>query len=114
MPSSAEDIAWLWDPAPEREATAAGVLVPAALSLTSNAQQFGPMDAREAALTPAKPASTASCRCLWTACLDYFSMEEGRSLMACITHASSENEVRTHFGRTFGQQHSEGCDIQNG
>ena len=44
---------------------------------------------------------------------DYFVTGEGRILMACITYANDEAEVRAH-GKTFDPWYANGCEIARG
>jgi len=52
--------------------------------------------------------------CLWTAWCDYHATGEGRSIMACIAYADSEEKMRAHFTEKFGDWFAKGCEIQKG
>jgi hypothetical protein len=57
---------------------------------------------------------TADDRVLWTAWCDYFATGEGRSIMACITYARTEDEMRAHFTEKFDEWFAKSCEIQSG
>lgn len=51
---------------------------------------------------------------LWTAWSDYFATGEGRSIMACITYARDEAEIRKRFAKTFDDWFEKGCEAAPG
>ena len=51
---------------------------------------------------------------IWTGWMDYFATGEGRSLMAYIGHAQSEDELRTSASEAFGEYYARGLNIAEG
>lgn len=51
---------------------------------------------------------------LWTAWCDYFATGEGRSIMARVTYADNEEQMRSKFSEKFGDWFGKGCEVQRG
>ena len=50
----------------------------------------------------------------WTVWVDYYTSGEGRTLLACVSHAETEAEARAGFASEFDQYYVSGADAQEG
>ena len=53
-------------------------------------------------------------RRIWTAWLHYAATGEGTSVLAYMSYAASEDELRQRVASKFGQWYADGCEVQEG
>ena len=53
-------------------------------------------------------------RRIWTAWLHYAATGEGATVLAYMSYATSEDELRQRAASKFGQWYADGCEVEEG